>query len=114
MSIHCSSSDPIWIIRIIDHLGYEDAFNRRHEIKFRPKKAERSGNIHSAWVYKVEWETYDGGVITTWETEELLLAWNELFKYKMVSISDNMISGENSRFIGRFNFTNSYCDMEVS
>ncbi|VDO72005.1 unnamed protein product [Haemonchus placei] len=45
--------DRLWITKILDHMSYEEAFRRRHEIPFRPYKKDRSANIHNNWVYKV-------------------------------------------------------------
>ncbi|KAK5985234.1 hypothetical protein GCK32_002970 [Trichostrongylus colubriformis] len=74
--------DRLWITKIMDHMSYEDAFALRHEIAFRPDKKDRTANIHNNWVYKVEFECYNGSFIQTWEIEDRLVHLKELDTYK--------------------------------
>ncbi|KHJ87708.1 hypothetical protein OESDEN_12511, partial [Oesophagostomum dentatum] len=45
--------DRLWITKILDHMTYEEAFLRRHEIPFRPYPKDRTANIHCNWVFLV-------------------------------------------------------------
>ncbi|VDM83325.1 unnamed protein product [Strongylus vulgaris] len=74
--------DRLWITKIMNHMSYEEAFLRRHEIPFRPPKKDRTANIHCNWVYLVEWELFNGQCIQTWELEDQLIHLQELDIYK--------------------------------
>ncbi|VDO65142.1 unnamed protein product [Heligmosomoides polygyrus] len=96
--------DRLWINKILDHMSYEEAFNQRHEIAFRPYKKDRTANIHNNWVYKVEWETFNGGRIETWEIEDHLVHLKELDIYKEKYIENDF---EHSRVVTRCRWTSS-------
>ncbi|KAJ1369838.1 hypothetical protein KIN20_031415 [Parelaphostrongylus tenuis] len=74
--------DRLWVTKILGHMTYEEAYRQRHKIAFRPHKKDRTRNIHSQWVFKVEWELFNGHFIQTWEIEERLVHWKELVIYK--------------------------------
>ncbi|XGW29702.1 hypothetical protein V3C99_009053 [Haemonchus contortus] len=95
--------DRLWITKILDHMSYEEAFRRRHEIPFRPYKKDRSANIHNNWVYKVEFELYNGSHIQTWEIEDNLVHLKELDIYKEKYIGPE----ERSRIYTRCRWTSS-------
>ncbi|VDL77610.1 unnamed protein product [Nippostrongylus brasiliensis] len=99
--------DRLWITKIIDHMSYEEAFLRRHEIPFRPDKKDRTANIHSTWVYKVEWELFNGEFIETWEIEDHLVHLKELDIYKEKYIHPDH---DTSRIYSRCRWTDSEDD----
>ncbi|KAK6023869.1 hypothetical protein OSTOST_10332 [Ostertagia ostertagi] len=103
--------DRLWITKILDHMSYEEAFSRRHEIAFRPYKKDRTANIHNKWVYKVEFELYNGSHIQTWEIEDHLVHLKELDTYK-----EKYITGteDRSRIYTRCHWTSSSDDEKES
>ncbi|KJH51862.1 hypothetical protein DICVIV_01941 [Dictyocaulus viviparus] len=102
--------DRLWITKILDHMSYEEAFDQRHKIPFRPVKKDRTANIHNKWVYKVEWELYNSDRIQTWEIEDQLVHLKELDVYK----EKNGIIDEESRIYTRCRWTSSEDEADVS
>ncbi|KAK6748634.1 hypothetical protein RB195_001322 [Necator americanus] len=103
MPLPDSYEDRLWITKIMNHMSYEEAFQRRHQIPFRPYKKDRTANIHCNWVYLVEWELYNGEFIQTWELEDQLIHLKELDIYK----EKCGLQEERSRVYTRCNWTSS-------
>ncbi|KAL6740743.1 hypothetical protein Aduo_014067 [Ancylostoma duodenale] len=95
--------DRLWITKILNHMSYEEAFQRRHEIPFRPYKKDRTANIHCNWVYLVEWELFNGQFIQAWEIEDQLVHLLELDIYK----EKYVLEKERSRVYTRYHWTSS-------
>ncbi|RCN52348.1 hypothetical protein ANCCAN_01390 [Ancylostoma caninum] len=83
--------------------SYEEAYQRRHDIPFRPYKKDRTANIHCNWVYLVEWELFNGQFIQTWEIEDQLIHLPELDIYK----EKYVLEEERSRVYTRYHWTSS-------
>ncbi|EYB89586.1 hypothetical protein Y032_0230g2972 [Ancylostoma ceylanicum] len=95
--------DRLWITKILNHMSYDEAFQRRHDIPFRPYKKDRTANIHCNWVYLVEWELFNGEFIHTWEIEDQLIHLPELDVYKEKYVQEE----ERSRVFTRYHWTSS-------
>ncbi|KAJ1369837.1 hypothetical protein KIN20_031414 [Parelaphostrongylus tenuis] len=109
MPLPWNYEDRLWITKILGHMTYEEAYRQRHEIAFRPNKEDRTANIHNQWVFKVEWELFNGEFIQTWEIEDRLVHLKELDIYK----ERNNIIEERSRIFTRYRWTSSEEDSEA-
>ncbi|KAJ1348481.1 hypothetical protein KIN20_003786 [Parelaphostrongylus tenuis] len=74
--------DRLWITKILGHMTYEEAFRKRHEIALGPHRMDLTRNIFDQWVFKVEYELFNGGFIQVWEIEDRLVHLRELDIYK--------------------------------